>query len=151
MAEIKWQVKHFNELTVPEYHDLLFLRIEVFVIEQDCPYQDVDDKDKVAFHLFGTDKDGKTIAVSRILPQNTSYPEVSIGRIAVDKDNRGTGIAVDLMNESFKFIEQQFGKVPIRISGQQYLTNFYGRLGFKQVSEMYLEDNIPHIEMLKEA
>ena len=151
MEEIKWQVKHFNELTVPEYHDLLFLRIEVFVIERDCPYQDVDDKDKVAYHLFGTNKDNKTVAVSRILPQNISYSEVSIGRIAVDKNSRGTGIAVDLMNESFKFIEQQFGKQSIRISGQQYLTNFYGRLGFKQVSEMYLEDNIPHIEMLKEA
>ncbi len=151
MEKIKWQVKHFNELTVPEYHDLLFLRIEVFVIEQDCPYQDVDDKDKVAYHIFGTNKDNKTVAVARILPQEISYPEISIGRIAVDKDNRGTGIAVELMNECFQFIEQQFGKKPIRISGQQYLTNFYGRLGFKQVSEMYLEDNIPHIEMLKEA
>ena len=81
MAEINWQVKHFNELTVPEYHDLLFLRIEVFVIEQDCPYQDVDNKDKVAYHVFGTNSKNETIAVARVLPQNISYPEISIGRI----------------------------------------------------------------------
>ena len=149
MAEINWQVKHFNELTVPEYHDLLFLRIEVFVIEQDCPYQDVDNKDKVAYHVFGTNNKNETVAVARILPKNVSYTEISIGRIAVDKNNRGTGIADDLMNTCFEFIEQQFGKQPIRISAQQYLLNFYNRHGFKQVSEMYLEDNIPHIEMLK--
>lgn len=149
MAEINWQVKHFNELTVPEYHDLLFLRIEVFVIEQDCPYQDVDNKDKKAYHVFGTNSKNETIAVARILPQNVSYPEVSVGRIAVDKNNRGTGIADELMNTCFEFIETQFGKQSIRISAQQYLLNFYNRHGFKQVSEMYLEDNIPHIEMLR--
>lgn len=151
MAEINWQVKHFSELNVPEYHDLLFLRIEVFVIEQDCPYQDVDNKDKVAYHVFGTNSKNETIAVARILPKNVSYPEISIGRIAVGKNNRGTGVADELMNTCFEFIEKQFGKQHIRISAQQYLLNFYGRHGFKQVSEMYLEDNIPHIEMLKEA
>lgn len=149
MEKIKWQVKHFNELTVPEYHDLLFLRIEVFVIEQDCPYQDVDYKDKMAYHVFGTNSKNETIAVARILPHNVSYNEISIGRIAVAKNSRGTGIADELMNTCFNFIQEKFGKEDIRISAQQYLLNFYNRHGFKQVSEMYLEDNIPHIEMLK--
>jgi len=148
---INWQVKHFTELSIPEYHDLLALRTAVFVVEQDCPYQEVDDKDKVAYHVFGTNTDNECVAVARVLPEHISYKEISIGRIAVGKNSRESGVADELMNTCFEFIEQHFGKQNIRISAQQYLTNFYNRHGFKQVSEMYLEDNIPHIEMLKEA
>lgn len=148
---INWNIKHFTELTVAEYHLLLALRTAVFVVEQDCPYQEVDDKDMVAFHAFGTRDNGTCIAVARILPKNVSYPEVSIGRIAVAKSVRGMGIADDLMNKCFEFIVQQFEPQNIRISAQQYLTNFYNRHGFIGVSEMYLEDNIPHIEMLRET
>lgn len=148
---VNWHIKHFNDVTAPEYHKLLALRAAVFVVEQDCPYQDVDYKDKVAYHVFGLNPDGECVAVARVLPQHISYDEVSIGRIAVSQSARGTGIADDLMNRCFQFIEQQFGQQPIRISAQQYLTNFYNRHGFKQVSEMYLEDNIPHIEMLRDT
>ncbi|MCB0409682.1 MAG: GNAT family N-acetyltransferase [Flavobacteriales bacterium] len=150
MEEIKLMIKHFNELTVSEYHNLLALRTAIFVVEQDCPYQEVDDKDKVAYHVFGM-YNNECVAVARILPQHISYPEISIGRIALAKNKRGTGIADDLMNQCFEFIEQNFGKQNIRISAQEYLLHFYNRHGFLQVSEMYLEDNIPHIEMLREA
>jgi len=92
----------------------------------------------------------KIIAVTRILPKGVSYSEISIGRVALKKDYRGTGIADELMQKTFKFIFDEFGKQNIRISAQLYLLNFYQKHGFKQVSEMYLEDNIPHIEMFKE-
>ena len=147
--KITWQTKHFNDLTVNEYWGILHLRTEIFVVEQDCPYQEVDEKDKVSYHLFGMDENKNVIATSRILPQGISYDEISIGRVALKKEVRGKGIADEMMNETFKFIETQFGKYPIRISAQTYLLNFYGKHGFKQVGEGYLEDNIPHNEMLK--
>lgn len=146
---ITWQTKHFNDLTVNEYWEILHLRTAIFVVEQDCPYQEVDEKDKVAFHLFGTDNLGNVISTSRVLPQGVSYDEISIGRVALKKEARGKGIADEMMHETFKFIETQFGKAPIRISAQEYLINYYGKHGFKQVGEGYLEDDIPHIEMLR--
>jgi ElaA protein len=149
MEKITWQTKHFNDLTVNEYWELLHLRTEVFVVEQDCPYQEVDEKDKVAYHLWGTDNNGKVIATSRVLPQGISYKEISIGRVVLKMEARGKGIADEMMIETFKFIKTQFGNQAIRISAQTYLLNFYGKYDFKQVGEGYLEDNIPHIEMLK--
>ena len=148
MEKITWKTKHFNDLSVNEYWELLHLRTEIFVVEQDCPYQEVDEKDKVAYHLFGTTESGKVIATSRVLPQGVSYDEISIGRVALKKEARGKGIADEMMNETFKFIQQKFGNVPIRISAQTYLLNFYGKHGFKQVGKGYLEDDIPHIEMI---
>ena len=150
MLQINWTTKHFKDLSVDEYFEILFLRSEIFIVEQNCPYMDVDEKDRKAFHLFGKNEAEKVIAVTRILPKGVSYAEISIGRVALKKEYRGTGIADELMQESFKFIEQQFGKQNIRISAQQYLLNFYQKHGFKQVSEMYLEDNQPHVEMLRE-
>lgn len=150
MEKITWQTKHFNDLTVNEYWEILHLRIEIFVVEQDCPYQDVDEKDKVSYHIFGRDTLGKVIATSRILPQGVSYDEISIGRVALKKEARGKGIADEMIIETFKFIENQFGINPIRISAQTYLLNFYGKHGFKQVGEGYLEDDIPHIEMVSQ-
>jgi ElaA protein len=151
MEKIIWQTKYFKDLTVDEYFEILFLRTEIFVVEQDCPYQEVDEKDRQSFHLFGKNSAGKVIAVSRILPKEISYEEFSIGRVALKKEFRGKGIADEMMIETFKFIEKEFGQQAIRISAQQYLTTFYGKHGFNQVGEMYLEDNIPHVEMLKSA
>lgn len=151
MEKINWFSKHFNEITVEEYHDLLHLRTAVFVLEQDCPYQEVDDKDKVATHIFGVNDNGETIAVARVLPENVSYAEISIGRVALKKSARGKGLAEELMQECFNAIHKLWGNKPIRISAQEYLLNFYSKLGFIQVGKMYLEDDIPHIEMLKEV
>ncbi|MDG1476662.1 MAG: GNAT family N-acetyltransferase [Vicingaceae bacterium] len=149
MEEIIWTTKAFKNLTVDEYFELLHLRTAVFVVEQDCPYQEVDEKDRESFHLVGKTEKGEVIAVTRILPKGVSYNEISVGRVALKKEFRGRGIADTLMLETFKFIKREFGTESIRISAQKYLLNYYSKHGFKQVGEAYLEDDIPHIEMLK--
>ncbi|PCH98025.1 MAG: GNAT family N-acetyltransferase [Gammaproteobacteria bacterium] len=145
---MSWQTKAFKDLTVDEYFEILYLRIEIFVVEQDCPYQEVDEKDRISFHLFGRAENGDVIAVTRILPQGVSYDEISVGRVALKKEYRGKGIADELMLETFKFIKSHFGEQPVRISAQQYLLNYYNKHGFRQVGDMYLEDDIPHVEMI---
>jgi len=150
MEKITWTTKAFKDLSVDEYFEILYLRTEIFVVEQDCPYQEVDEKDRQSFHLYGRAENGEVIAVTRILPKGVSYDEISIGRVALKKEYRGKGIADELMIESLKYIESKFGKQPIRISAQEYLLNYYNKHGFNQVGEMYLEDNIPHVEMLIE-
>lgn len=125
------------------------LRIEVFVVEQNCPYQDADGKDLKSSHVFGTNDHGELIACARIVSPGVSYKEVSIGRVATAMTVRGSGSGKELMRKSIKAIEEKFGQVPIRISAQSYLKKFYESFGFVQVGEEYLEDNIPHIEMLR--
>ncbi|KAB2858803.1 MAG: GNAT family N-acetyltransferase, partial [Flavobacteriales bacterium] len=120
MEEIKWVIKHFDELSALEYHRVLYLRTEIFVVEQNCPYQEVDHKDLVAYHVFGLNEQNELVAVARILPENVSYKEVSIGRVAVKKNYRGTGLADKLMDVTFSAIYQLFGKKNIRISAQEY-------------------------------
>lgn len=149
MAKITWTTKAFKNLTVDEYFELLHLRVAVFVVEQDCPYQEVDEKDRQSFHLFGRSENGEIVAVTRVLPEGVSYPEISIGRVALKKEYRGKGIADTLMIETFKFIEREYGKQPIRISAQEYLLNYYNKHGFIKVGDGYLEDDIPHMEMLR--
>ena len=149
MAKITWTTKAFKDLTVNEYFELLHLRVAVFVVEQYCPYQEVDEKDRQSFHLYGRAENGEIVAVTRVLPKGVSFPEISIGRVALKKEYRGQGIADTLMIETFNFIETELGKQPIRISAQKYLLNYYNKHGFIQVGDDYLEDNIPHIEMLK--
>ena len=152
MAEnITWQTKAFKDLTVDEFFEIIHLRVAIFVVEQDCPYQEVDEKDRQSFHLFGRAANGEIIAVTRIVPQGISYHEISIGRVALKKTCRGKGIANELMIETLQFIEKEFGMQPIRISAQTHLLNYYNKHGFNQVGEGYLEDNIPHIEMLKKT
>lgn len=149
MEEIIWTTKAFKDLTVDEYFGLLHLRTAVFVVEQNCPYQEVDEKDRQAYHLVGRNKNNEVIAVTRILPKGVSYDEISIGRVALKKEFRGKGIADVLMLKTLQFIEEKLGKQPIRISAQTYLLSYYNKHGFRQVGEEYLEDDIPHIEMLK--
>jgi ElaA protein len=149
MEKVNWTTKHFKDLSVDEYFEILHLRTAIFVVEQDCPYQEVDEKDRKSYHLFGKSENGEVIAVTRILPKGISYNEISIGRVALKKEYRGKGIAGELMKESLMFIEKQFGKEDIRISAQTYLFNYYSKFGFQSVGEEYLEDNIPHIEMLR--
>jgi len=149
MEKITWQTKAFKALTIDEYFEILHLRVAVFVVEQDCPYQEVDEKDRQSFHLFGRAANGEVIAVTRVLPKGVSYDETSIGRVALKKEFRGKGIADELMIETFRFIEAELGEQPIRISAQTYLLNYYSKHNFKQIGEGYLEDDIPHIEMLR--
>lgn len=145
-----WSVKHFSELTTTELYKIMQLRLAVFSVEQDCPYQDADDKDQDAWHLVAKNEQGELVAYSRILPPGISYKEVSIGRVISSSSVRGTGTGKLLMQKSFDFVYEKFGRVPIRISAQCYLTRFYTELGFKVVGEEYIEDHIPHIEMVME-
>jgi len=144
---MKWSCKAFKELSLDEFHDIIQLREIVFVVEQDCPYLDVDGKDKDALHVFG-EYEGNIVATTRILKPGKSYDEVAIGRVVTSPTVRGMGMGKQLMEESMKFVKLHFGKVPVRISAQTYLLRYYKSFGFIETGEEYLEDNIPHFEML---
>ena len=139
-------IKSFQELTTTELYQILNLRSEVFVVEQDCVYQDVDFKDQKALHVFGM-INNQIIAYTRIFKAGDYFENVSIGRVVVAKEERSSGYGVDLMEASIKAIENNFKTKKITISAQVYLTKFYNSLGFKKVGEEYLEDGIPHIRM----
>lgn len=144
---MEWNLKKFDELTAYELYEILKLRAEVFVVEQDCVYQDLDDKDKQAYHLFLQDG-SEVVAVLRILPENVSYEDMAIGRVIVKKSHRGQGISRVMMHKAIDFIVNDLGKSRIKISGQAYLVDFYQSFGFKKVSDCYLEDGIDHFEFL---
>lgn len=145
---IQWHVKKFGELSVEELYQVLRLRSEVFVVEQDCPYQDLDNADQQALHLLGLTTEGLA-AYTRLFAPGVKSDMASIGRVVTAAFARGTGLGRQLMKRSIAEVEAQWGKVPVRISAQQYLQKFYESLGFVQKSDIYLEDNIPHIEMVK--
>lgn len=147
--KIDWQLKKFEDLTVRQLYAILALRSKVFVVEQNCPYLDEDGKDLKSWHLMGWDEDGILIAYTRILKAGDSFAEASIGRVVSSPNVRGTGIGKILMQKSIEQLYQLFGEVPIRIGAQCYLEKFYASLGFVIAGEPYLEDDIPHIEMVK--
>jgi len=140
-------LKAFNELTVHQLYEILKLRSAIFVLEQQCLYQDMDDKDKHCHHLM-VFEDNQLAAYTRLVPAGVSFSEISIGRVITNPDYRGRGLARKLMQQSIEACYDLFGKQAIRIGAQLYLKDFYSSLGFVQQGEMYLEDDIPHIEML---
>lgn len=142
-------IKTFNQLTTEELYQILRLRSEVFVVEQDCVYQDVDNKDQKALHIIGT-KNGEIVAYTRIFKPRDYFDNVSIGRVVVSQDQRKYGLGKQIMQASLAAIDQRFPNQPIEISAQSYLLKFYMELGFKVTGEEYLEDGIPHRRMLKE-
>lgn len=146
---IEWKIKSFEALSVHELYDLLRLRSEIFVVEQNCVYLDLDGKDKVALHLFG-EFEGKIVAHARLFKAGISFENASIGRVNVAADYRDRKWGHDLMREAIAGILLHFGESQITIGAQLYLKKFYESHGFMQTSEMYLEDDIPHIEMKKE-
>lgn len=144
--ELHWTYKAFNELTLQELYAIIQLRIEVFSVEQQCVYQDLDEKDQASFHLCGWD--GKMlVAYCRLLPAGLSYDHPSIGRVVTALSYRKGGHGRMLMQKAIAQSAKQFNDPVIIISAQQYLQSFYSSLGFYPVSDMYLEDNIPHIKM----
>src|SRR4249919_2420008 len=145
---MKWKLKPFDSLSPQELYNILQLRNEVFIVEQNCPYQDLDNKDLYAFHLMGM-KDEKLLAYARLLAPGISYSESSIGRVVSSPAARKTGMGKKLMQESIDQIRNLFETDTIRIGAQLYLQKFYESFGFKTDSEIYLEDNIPHILMLR--
>jgi ElaA protein len=145
---LNWQIKHFNDLSLTEFHDLIQLRIKVFVIEQNCPYQELDGKDKKSYHLICRNQKGDLVGTFRILPPGISYNEASIGRVVLDEKYRGTKNGHKMMEEALTFINKEFEKESVRISGQKYLEKFYEKHGFISTGKEYLEDGIPHVEMI---
>ena len=146
MLHIK--TKSFKELTTQELYDLLQLRSEVFVVEQDCVYQDVDGKDQKALHVLGY-KEEKLIAYTRIFKPGLYFKEASIGRVVVFENERQFNYGYSIMEASIEAIKDYYNETTIKISAQTYLKKFYNNLGFKIVGEEYLEDDIPHIAMIK--
>lgn len=145
---MNWITKTYNELSKEELYSLLRLRAEVFVVEQDCPYQDLDNKDKLAYHLLAIDND-EVVVYLRIFKAGDYFQEISIGRVVVKPTYRSTGLGHQAMTKAIEYIAQHNKQKAIRISAQTYLKKFYESHGFKQVGEAYLEDGLPHIGMLR--
>jgi ElaA protein len=144
---ITWVYKNFEELSTSELYAILQLRSEVFVVEQHCVYQDIDNKDLKSFHLMAFDGE-VLVAYSRILPPGLSFQETSIGRVITHLNYRGKGIGVTLIEQAIKKAASTFASKEIKIGAQLYLKKFYAGFGFVQTSDMYLEDGIEHIDML---
>jgi len=155
-TKIIWKTKYFPELTLNQLYELLKLRIDVFVVEQTCFYPDLDsnkdslDRHPETIHLLGYQAE-QLVAYLRILPKGQSYTDfISIGRVLTAKQVRGGGLGHELMTKALSLCLQYFPNESVKISAQQHLKQYYQHHGFIQVSDMYLEDNIPHIAMIKE-
>ena len=146
---MKWTLKSFDELSLQEFHDIIQLRLDIFVVEQDCPYLDLDGNDQIAKHFYGTTKEGKIVAYTRLFGPKEYFEEASIGRVVVHKDFRKEGMGFDLMTKSIDKIEEAYQTKTIRIGAQRYLRKFYESLGFVSTDEFYMEDGIPHMYMIK--
>ncbi len=145
--QLNWVLKKFSELSVSELYAIMQLRNEVFVVEQNCVYQDADDKDQQSMHFCGWHQH-KLAAYARIIPKGISYAEASIGRVVTSPAFRGTGTGSQLMKHSINHTFKEFDCTEIKIGAQLYLNHFYTSLGFIQCSDEYLEDGIPHIAMI---
>lgn len=141
-------IKKFNELSLNELYQILQLRSEVFVVEQDCVYQDIDGKDDKALHIIG-EVNGEIVAYTRCFDKGFYFEEAAIGRVVVKDNQRKYGYGHQIMKASIEAIKDHFGTENIKLSAQQYLIKFYESHGFTSIGEGYLEDGIPHIAMVK--
>lgn len=146
MSNIVWKIKTFEEFTVPELYNVLKARIDVFVVEQNCPYPDLDDYDQKAVHIWA-EENGEVLANCRIFDKGIKYPEASIGRVLTTEKARGKKLGKQLIQYALDTIEARFHTSEVRISAQDYLLKFYGEFGFENTGKKYLEDDIPHTEM----
>jgi ElaA protein len=147
---IDWRFVPFSALTAQELYEMLQLRSEVFVVEQACPFQDMDGADQKAMHLLGV-KAGRLVAYARCFSAGEKFAEASIGRVVTHMSARGDGIGHVLMKEAVASLARHWGMQPIRIGAQARLEKFYNQHGFVQNGQPYIEDGIPHIEMLRVA
>jgi len=143
---MKTTIKRFDELTPFEIYDILFLRTEIFIVEQDCIYADCDGKDKKAYHLRITE-DERLIAYCRILDKGVNFDEISLGRFAVHPDYRSKGIAKNMLKEAMAFIKAELNALSVKLSAQAYIMELYASYGFKPLSEPYDDDGIVHVDM----
>ena len=139
--------KKFSELDTEDLYQILRLRSEVFVVEQDCVYQDIDNKDQNAIHLYYKEND-QIVAYTRIFKAGDYYENPCIGRVVVSKKNRGNDLGKKIMIDSMEYIKQNIKGEKIELSAQKYLDKFYKDLGFYKIGEDYLEDGIPHQRMI---
>src|SRR6185437_16977300 len=146
-----WHWAHFQELAPADLYDIVTLRTAIFIVEQNCPYQDSDGADRVSHHLWTRGADGEIAAYLRVVPPGIKYVEPSLGRIATASSVRGTGLGRALVREGIARAERLYGPVPIRIGAQRYLLRFYEQLGFVSTGYEYDEDDIPHTEMVRSA
>lgn len=146
----QWTCKKFQELSVDELYSILRLRSDIFVVEQNCVFLDLDNKDQKCFHMMGWDGNN-LVASTRLVPKGVSYPDYhSIGRVVNSRDYRRLGLGKELMAVSIEKCIELFGDSPIKIGAQLYLKKFYESLGFVQTGEIYDEDGIDHIEMIRQ-
>ena len=150
-SAIRWQCSHFDQLSTLELLRVLQARSAVFVLEQNCVYQDIDHKDPHCHHLMAWDEQQQLAAYLRIVPAGISFEEPSLGRVLTMQTHRGSGIGKELIARGIRELQQLYPNAAIRIGAQQYLEKFYGSFGFETVTAMYLEDDIPHIDMLRPA
>lgn len=141
-----WIFSEFDDLTTAELYEMLKLRVDVFVVEQNCPYPELDGLDQKSIHLAFREN-GKLLAYARLVPGELKYGVPSIGRVIVCPDARGRGLARELINKSIDFIFNEWQPEQIRLQGQLYLKEFYQSFGFDPISDVYDEDGIPHLDM----
>lgn len=148
---MEWFIKKMDEMDAHTLYDILELRMHVFIIEQQCFYEELDRKDHDATHVYAKDDSGKIVAYLRVLGHGVSFDEVSIGRVVVHPEARKDGLGRMLMRKGIEVVKTLYGDTPIRISAQAYLQKFYESIGFEAVSEIYLEDDIPHLDMIRDG
>ncbi len=148
---MQWKTKTFENLSLNEFHNILQLRVNVFVVEQNCPYPELDEKDKFAWHFFAVPEEDpeKIIAYTRIFKPGDYYEQAAIGRVVVNPEFRGKDLGHELIKKSIETVESLFKTKEIKIGAQTYLKDFYESHGFNQMGEAYLEDGIPHIHMIR--
>ena len=144
--KIEWVKKKWSDISLEELYSVLRLRSEVFVVEQDCVYQDIDNKDQIAIHLLGY-INKELIAYSRLFNEGDYFKETSFGRAIIKKENRGQGYGDELIKESLKTIKNYYGNKKVKISAQAHLKYFYSKHAFIAKGKEYLEDGIPHVSM----
>lgn len=151
---LTWQCSHFNELSTHALYTILKARQMVFVVEQNCPFLDADDVDQHCLHLSGWHVQGSNntlAAYARLVPPGVKYSEPSIGRVITSPEFRGRGLGKELMLRSVQTMDELYPGLAIRIGAQQYLERFYSGFGFLTVSPTYIEDGIPHVEMVRQS
>ncbi|WP_306351178.1 GNAT family N-acetyltransferase [Flavobacterium sp. '19STA2R22 D10 B1'] len=145
---VTWKITPFKDLTIDELYQVLQLRSEVFVVEQNCVYQDIDGKDTKALHLIGL-FNGEVVAYTRLFDAGIYFDNASLGRVVISPKLREQKLGHEMIHKAIIGIEENFHTSAITISAQLYLERFYQKHGFESVGESYLEDDIPHIEMIK--
>lgn len=149
MNNLIWKIKTFNELSTQEFHEILKARIDVFIVEQTCPYPELDGYDQDAVHLWA-ENEGEVVAYCRLFDAGIKYKEASIGRVLTNQNYRKRNLGRTLLRFAINTVECRFRNSSIRISAQNYLLALYREFGFVEVGETYLEDDIPHTEMKRD-